>query len=154
MNKDNYIKQVLKKIKQSLKQQRTNTHTENLFYLVQEGLEDNKKREIKYSENVSDEFFYAFGYEYEKENKELSFKAIDLLEENYPGLYIDTTYYCLKACYGNFDKGYLISLCWNMNITPEVKNISEERNEAGKTVIKEIITFTKPYNKNLIKKRK
>lgn len=153
MNEKNILKIGLNKIKKFLTDERITTHTENLFFLIEDGLHQNKKSEMKFSENISDGFFYALGYEYVKENPKNTFKAIDLIAENYQGLYIDTSYYYLNVCHGNFDKGYLIDMCMKNDITAEIKQIFEEKNENNETIVKEIIIFTKPAVKIRVKNK-
>ena len=152
MNEKNILKIGLNKIKKILNDGRIITHTENLFFLIEDGLYQNKKSEMKFSENISDEFFYALGYEYVKENLEKTFRAIDLIAENYQGIYTDTSYYYLNVCHGNFDKGYLIDMCMEEGITPEFKLLSEKENENGETVCREIMIFTKPFVNQRVKK--
>lgn len=124
-----------------------NDHTENLFFLIEEGLEDNKKYN-----NVNEDLLYALCYEYEKGNIHNTFKAVDLLKENYPNLYIDTSYYFLNTCHGMFDKGILLDKCLEKNIAFDVEVISEKENDNGEVVVREMMIFTKPNEKKRVKK--
>jgi len=124
-----------------------NDYTENLFFLIEEGLEDNKKYNRE-----NEDLLYALCYEYEKENIHNTFKAVDLLKENYPNLYIDTSYYFLNTCHGMFDKGILLDKCLEKNIAFDVEVISEKENDNGEVVVREMMIFTKPNAKKRVKR--
>lgn len=149
------IKNEFIKLKKNIEEGKIVNHTRDLFFLIEEGLNDCKKKKNKLNsnENQDDELFYAFCYEYEKGNFTKTFKVIDILND-YDKLCSDTTYFYLNACHGMFNKGYLMELCMEKDITLSIEIISEKENEFGKTVYREMMIFTKPYNRNLIKKRK
>jgi len=153
MNEKNILKIGLNKIKKFLNDGRITTHTENLFFLIEDGLEKNGNQLSKIHGDKIDELFYVLCYEYEKGNVNKTFRAVDLLKEDYPGLYIDTSYYYLNVCHGDFDKGYLIDMCMEKGITPEIKLVSEKEVENGKIVCREIMTFNKENEKKLVKNR-
>ena len=64
------IKNEFIKLKKNIEEGKIVNHTRDLFFLIEEGLNDCKKKKNKLNsnENQDDELFYAFCYEYEKGN--------------------------------------------------------------------------------------
>lgn len=147
MSIKNNIKKELIKIKNFFKEKKISDNTDILFFLIDEGLEDNK-----ISNNEIEDLSYALCYEYEKGNINNTFRAVDLLKENYPNLYIDTSYYFLNVCHGMFDKGILFDKCLEKNIAFDVEVIFEKENDNGKVIVREMMIFTKPNAKKRVKK--